>query len=219
MNGRKGLRLAVLVSGGGTNLQAIIDHCEQETSGATVAVVISSRRDAYALERARRHGIAAEVRRRRDYPSEEAYSAALLECISRFQADLVVLAGFMSVLGQPVIAAYRHRIMNIHPALLPSFGGPGMYGEHVHQAVLDYGAKVSGCTVMFVDEGVDTGPVILQAAVPVQEDDTAASLAARVLVQEHRLYPEAISLYAQGRLAVEGRRVRILPEERGKSDD
>lgn len=211
------VRLAVLVSGGGTNLQAIIDRIERGELDAEIAVVISSRRSAYALERAERHGLASVCLRPADFGSIAEYTTALLECLALHRAELIILAGFMSVLDRRVIAAYRNRIMNIHPALIPSFCGPGMYGERVHAAALSYGVKISGCTVMFVDEGVDTGPIILQAAVPVHDDDTVETLAERVLAQEHELYSCAIGLYAAGRLRLEGRRVIIQPAGPGSS--
>ena len=214
----KKTRLAVLVSGGGTNLQAIIDAIEARGIPAEIGVVISSRKTAYALERARRHNISTRVIRPRDYADLAACEQALLSCLEEHETDLVLLAGYMSVLGEEVVARYPNQIMNIHPSLIPSFCGPGMYGERVHREVLAYGVKISGCTVMFVDEGVDTGPIILQAAVPVHDDDTVESLAARVLEQEHRLYPEAVELYAQNRLQVQGRIVKISRQE-GKSDD
>ncbi len=211
-------RLAVLVSGGGTNLQAIIDAIEAGQIPAEIGVVISSRNTAYALERGRQHNVPTCVIRPRDYPDGEACEQALLDCLAAHRTDLVLLAGYMSVLGEGVVARYPNRIMNIHPSLIPSFCGPGMYGERVHREALAYGVKVSGCTVMFVDEGVDTGPIILQAAVPVHDDDTVESLATRVLEQEHRLYPEAVRLFASGCLEVVGRHVKISRQEEEKND-
>ncbi len=142
---------------------------------------------------------------------DAAYSAALLALLADARPDLVCLAGYMRKLPDAVVAAYTGRILNIHAALLPAFGGKGMYGSHIHQAVLDYGAKVSGCTVHFVDGSYDTGPVVLQTAVPVEETDTAEMLAARVLLAEHEAYPRAVALFAAGRLSLDGRRVRIAP--------
>lgn len=216
MEGRgKRLRLGVLVSGGGTNLQAIIDRSEAGLLSAEVVVVISDRPEAYALERARRHGIPTVVVRRKDFASDEEFDEAIMAHLRAYEVDLVVLAGYLKILTPRFVEAYRNRIINIHPALLPSpFGGKGMYGHRVHEAVLAHGCKVSGCTVHFVDEGIDAGPIILQRTVPVLEDDTPETLAARVLQQEHQALPEAIQLFAEGRLVVEGRRVRILtPEE------
>jgi phosphoribosylglycinamide formyltransferase 1 len=214
----KKTRLAVLVSGGGTNLQAIIDAIEAGKIPAEIAVVISSRKTAYALERAQKHHIPTCIIRARDYSDEQACEQVLLSCLEEYRIDLVLLAGYMSVLGDGVVARYPNRIMNVHPSLIPSFCGPGMYGARVHRDALAYGVKISGCTVMFVDEGVDTGPIILQAAVAVQDDDTVESLAARVLEQEHRLYPEAIRLFALGQLQVDGRIVKIGSQE-GEKDD
>ncbi len=213
----KKTRLAVLVSGGGTNLQSLIDHIEDGSIPAEIAVVISSRKNAFALERARRHSIPTRLIRPRDFAGEAEHEEALLKCLQDNAVDLVLLAGYLSVLGEKVVAHYPLRIMNVHPSLIPSFCGPGMYGERVHQEALNYGVKVSGCTVMFVDEGVDTGPIILQAAVPVMDNDTVHTLAARVLEEEHRLYPEAVRLFATGRLQVQGRQVKILDEE-GEDD-
>ncbi|HET6453131.1 MAG TPA: phosphoribosylglycinamide formyltransferase, partial [Armatimonadota bacterium] len=145
--------------------------------------------------------------------SDEVYAERVLETLAQHKIDLVCLAGYMRILPSEIIKAYRNRVMNIHPALIPLFCGHGMFGEHVHQAAVDYGVKVSGCTVHFVDEQYDTGPIILQKVVPVEEGDTAETLAARILVQEHKAYPEAIQLFAQGRLRVEGRVVHIQGKE------
>ncbi len=205
-------KLAVLVSGGGTNLQAIIDACESGYLPAEVAVVVSSRRNAFALERAKQHGIPTAVVSRKSFGDDLAgYSQALLAAVQPYQPDLILLAGFMSVLADPFLKVFAGRIMNTHPALIPAFAGPGFYGHHVHQAVLTYGVKLSGATIIFVEDGVDAGPIILQEAVPVLDDDTVETLAARVLPVEHRLYVEAVKLFAEGRLSLDGRRVRILP--------
>jgi phosphoribosylglycinamide formyltransferase 1 len=198
------LRLAVLASGRGSNLQAIIDEIEQKRLGAVLAVVISNKAEAQALERARKHGVPAVFLDPKATPGREAYDAVILEHLRKHDVGLVALAGYMKIVTRVLIDAYAHRIMNIHPSLLPAF--PGLAAQ---QQALDWGAKVSGCTVHFVEEGVDTGPIILQAAVPVLEGDQAESLEARILEQEHRIYPEAIQLFAEGRLAIEGRRVRI----------
>lgn len=207
------LRLVALVSGSGRNLQSIIDAIDRGELEAEIAGVISSRRQAYAVERAKNHGLPVEVVHRKGFASVGEFLAALDEAINRFAPDLIVLCGFLSFLSEATVARYRHRIMNIHPSLLPAFGGKNYYGANVHEKVLEYGAKVTGCTVMFVDEGEDTGPIILQSAVPVLEDDTVESLQDRVLQEEYKLYPEAIRLFAAGRLRVEGRRVRLLPQE------
>ena len=190
--------LGVLCSGRGTDLQSIIDAIGRGEVDATIAVVLTDKPDAYALTRAKTAGIKAVCI---DQPFEEALIAALDEA----GVTLVVLAGFMRILTPYFVRHYAGRIMNIHPALLPSFPG-----AHAHRDVLAYGVKVSGCTVHFVDEGTDSGPIILQAAVPVLDDDTEETLGARVLEQEHIIYPKAIQLYCEGRLKVEGRHVRIL---------
>lgn len=205
-------RLAVLVSGNGTNLQAIIDACHSGYIPAEIAVVVSSRPQAFALQRAEQHGIPHRVVSRKTYADDlHAYSQAMLDTVQPFQPDLILLAGFMSILTEPFVTVFAGRMMNTHPALIPAFHGKGFYGQHVHQAVLDYGAKVSGASIIFVEAGVDTGPIILQQAVPVLDDDSAETLAARVLPVEHRLYVEAIKLFAEGRLQQVGRRVRVLP--------
>lgn len=203
----------MLASGGGTNLQAIMDNCAAGRTGAQVAVVISDV-ECGALERARKAGIPAERVDRRDkerYPTREAFDHAVLERLRAHEVGLVCLAGYLRIMTPELVDAYAGRMLNIHPALLPSFGGEGMWGHHVHQAVLDYGCKISGCSVHFVWLETDGGPVILQRAVPVEEDDTPETLAARILPHEHELYSEAIRLFAEGRLRIEGRRVRVLP--------
>ncbi len=206
--------IAVLVSGGGTNLQALIDAQLAGQLPGEIRLVVSSRSDAYALERARRHGIPTATLERRQYGSAIGdYSRDLLQLLTPVQPDLIVLAGFLTVLTEPLLSACQGRIINTHPALIPAFCGPGFYGQRVHEAVLAYGAKLSGATIHFVEQGVDTGPIILQEAVPVLDDDDAASLAARVLPVEHRLLVRAARLHLQERLLIDGRRVRILPEE------
>ena len=206
------IRIAILVSGHGrgSNMAAIIDACQRGEIDGQVVLVIGTRDEAPALQRATEKGVSTEV----VSPSklgEEEYARRLLQTLGDAQVDLVCLAGFMRLLPPPVVHAYAGRVMNIHPALLPLFGGKGMYGEHVHRAVLESGMKVSGCTVHFVDESYDTGPIILQRCVPVEEEDTWETLAARVLAQEHQAYVQAVQLFAQGRLRIEGKRVRILP--------
>ena len=198
------LRLAVLVSGRGSNLQAIIDAITEGRLHAVLALVISNKAEAQALERARTHGAPAVFLDPKATPGRDAYDAVILEHLRKHDVGLVALAGYMKIVTRVLIDAYANRIMNIHPSLLPSF--PGLKAQ---QQALDWGAKVSGCTVHFVEEGVDTGPIIQQAAVPVLEGDTAESLEARILAQEHRIYPEAIQLFAEGCLTVEGRRVHI----------
>lgn len=208
------LQIATLVSGKGrgTNLGALLAACASGQIPGRIAVVIGTRSDAPALERAREAGVDTVVFSPRKYEEDEAgYAEALLRALKRHNVGLICLAGYMRKLPLSVIAAYRGRIMNVHAALLPLFGGQGMYGEHVHRAVLESGVKVSGCTVHFVDEQYDTGPIIVQTAVPVLDADTPETLAARVLPEEHRAYVQAVQLFAQGRLRLEGRRVRVLP--------
>lgn len=207
------LRIAVMVSGHGrgTNLQAIIDACASGEIPGRVVVVIGTRADALAMERARNAGVPTVIVSPRHYADNESgYAAALLNTLNAYNVQLLCLAGYMRILPKPVVEAYRGRVMNVHPALLPLFGGKGMYGEHVHRAVLESGMKVSGCTVHFVDEEYDTGPIILQSVVPVYDDDTPETLAARVLPEEHRTYVRAIRLFAEGRLKIEGRRVYVI---------
>jgi len=209
---RPPLRLAVFASGGGTNFQAILDAIEAGRLPARVVLCVSDRPTAGALERARRHGIPTAVLAPKDYPSPEVFGEALLEVLRAHDVELVALAGYLKKIPDNVVAAYRNRILNIHPSLLPAFGGPGMYGRRVHEAVLNYGVRWTGATVHLVDEEYDHGPIVLQEPVLVLPDDTPETLAARVLEVEHRLYPEALRLFAEGRVVVDGRRVRILPE-------
>ncbi len=203
-----GLRLGVLVSGRGSNLQAIIDEIEAGTLKADVAVVISNKQRVPALERAKRHGLPTVFLDPQSVADasdpRHAYDRKLLETLQDYRVQLVVLAGYMKIVTSLFIDAYASRIMNIHPSLLPSF--PGL---HAQRQALEHGAKVSGCTVHFVTEGMDTGPIILQQAVPVEEGDTAETLSERILKEEHRLLPRAIRLFAEGRLTVEGRVVHI----------
>ena len=206
-----GIRIGVLASGSGTNLQAIMDGCSRGEIRGRVVVVISNNPKARALDRARLAGIPAVAMHHRAFPDRDTFDAKLVEILHSYEVDLVCLAGFMRVLGPSFIRQFPDRIMNIHPALLPAFGGLGMFGDRVHQTVLDSGVRFSGCTIHFANEAPDGGPIILQAIVPVLDTDTAQSLAERILVEEHRLYPEAVKLFAEGRLQVDGRRVRILP--------
>ncbi|WP_340819849.1 phosphoribosylglycinamide formyltransferase [Methanolobus sp. WCC4] len=193
--------IAVLVSGRGSNLQSIIDNIENGCiENANISVVISDVEDAYALERARKHGITDVFVDPSDYSNKQEFEKEILEVLKDNDTDLILLAGYMRLVGKDLISAYRNRIINIHPALLPSFKG-----LHAQQQAFDYGVKVSGCTVHFVDEGMDTGPIIIQRSVPVLEGDTADDLAARILEQEHKAYPEAVRLFVEGKLKVEGR--------------
>jgi len=209
------LKIGVLVSGSGTNLQSIIDKSESGYIPGRVELVISSKSGVYAIERAKNHNIPAYVVAPKNYSTKEDYEDKLIEILQSHNVDLVVLAGFIKVLSPHFVQAFAGRIMNIHPSLIPAFCGEGFYGEKVHKAVLDYGVKITGVTVHFVDEGADTGPIILQRAVPVMDDDTVETLAARVLEEEHKIYPEAVKLFAEGRLKVEGRRVKIIKQEDG----
>ena len=197
------LKIGVLVSGSGTNLQSILDSCESDRF-AEVAVVISNKADAYALKRAESKGVPTRVISHKDYPDRAAYDSELINILNEYDVGLVALAGFMRILTGEFLRAFPGRVMNIHPALLPSF--PGL---EVRQAAIDYGVRFSGCTVHFVDEDVDTGPIIIQAVVPVYPEDSEDELKHRILKQEHKIYPEAIKLFAQGRLRIEGRKVFI----------
>lgn len=208
------LKLAVCVSGGGTNLQAILDAIESGTvTNAEVSVVISNNKNAYALERARNHGIEALAISPKDYENREAFNAAFLEKLDSYEVDLVVLAGFLVVIPEAMIRKYKNRIINIHPSLIPSFCGTGYYGLKVHEGALARGVKITGATVHFVDEGTDTGPIILQKAVEVKEGDTPEVLQKRVMEQaEWIIMPKAIDLIANGRVSVTDGHVSISDE-------
>ena len=204
-------RIAVLVSGGGTNLQALIDaQARGELGGGEIAAVISTNEGAYALERAAKAGIPGHVIPRKKFNSNRAITVALVEKLQQLQIDLVVLAGCMVIFTEELVQAYPNAIMNVHPALIPSFCGEGFYGLHVHEAALRYGVKLSGATVHFVSEACDGGPIIAQKAVAVLENDTPETLQRRIMEEaEWKLLPEAVSLFCQGRLCVEGRTVII----------
>lgn len=201
-------RLVVMASGRGSNLQAIIDAIEAGRLTAEIVLVLSDRPDAQALERARRHGIPAEAIDYRQVGDKAAYYQMVQERLDEIQPDLIVLAGYMRILPPDFVQRYPWRIVNIHPSLLPAF--PGLNAQ---RKALAYGVKVAGCTVHFVDEGMDSGPIIAQAAVPVYEDDTEESLAARILAEEHRLFPEAIAQVLAGKFTVQGRRVILNPPQ------
>ena len=205
------LRLGVLVSGGGTNLQAIIDRIEDKTiTNAEIAVVISNNQGAYALERAKTHGIQAECISPKDFADREEFHKALLKELQKNKVDLVVLAGYLVAIPPVIVEAYPNRIINIHPSLIPSFCGTGFYGLKVHEGVLDRGVKVTGATVHFVDTGTDTGPIILQKAVEVQNGDTPQILQKRVMEEaEWKILPAAIDLIANDRVTVENNKVFI----------
>lgn len=198
------LKLGVLISGNGSNLQSIIDNIENGSLKAVIKIVISNNPDAYGITRATKHGIPFVVLKNGNFKSKEDFDSELIKILKENGVELVILAGFMRIITPTLLKAFSGRIMNIHPALLPSF--PGLHGQR--QAV-DYGVKFSGCTVHFVDEGVDTGPIIIQSAVPVLENDTEETLGARILKEEHKIYPRAIQLFADGKLEVRGRKVHI----------
>lgn len=205
------LKVVVLVSGGGTNLQAIIDAIDAKTITNTEIIgVISNNKNAYALERAKQHGIFANCISPKDYETREAFNDAFLDELNRLNPDLIVLAGFLVVIPKEMIKQYENRIINIHPSLIPAFCGKGYYGLKVHEKALERGVKVVGATVHFVDEGTDTGPIILQKAVSVQQGDTPEILQRRVMEEaEWKILPEAIHLIANGKIKVENRQVRI----------
>ncbi len=205
------VRVAVLVSGGGTNLQALIDAQQRgEMPGGEIAAVISTKEGAYALERAAKAGIPGYVVPRKAYKSNQEMTIAMVEKLRELDIQLVVLAGCMVIFTSELVESYPNAIMNVHPALIPSFCGKGFYGLHVHEAALTYGVKLSGATVHFVSEECDGGPIIAQKAVAVREDDTPETLQRRIMEEaEWKLLPEAVALFCQGRLSVEGRKVII----------
>jgi phosphoribosylglycinamide formyltransferase-1 len=200
----KKVSIGVLVSGNGSNLQSLIEHIDQGLLDAEIKLVISNNPHAFAIERCRKHGIPAVVIDHCAFASRERFDCRMIELLNDAGVELVVMAGFMRIISAEFLRAFPLRVMNIHPALLPAFPG-----TRVQQKALDYGVKFSGCTVHFVDEGVDSGPIIIQAVVPVCDEDDAESLSARILKEEHRIYPLAIQYYAEGRVEIHGRRVRI----------
>ena len=202
------IRLGVLISGSGTTLQNFLDEIDAGRLEAVVTVVISSSPNAYGLERAKKHKVPTTVIKRNVYSDASTYGEAMAEVLDKHKVELVTMAGFLKLWRIP--ERYKGRVMNIHPALIPAFCGQDMYGRTVHKAVVESGVKISGCTVHFADNEYDTGPVIIQRAVPVSFEDTAEDVARRVAKEECIAYPEAIRLYAQGRLKIEGQRVRIL---------
>lgn len=201
------LKIAVLVSGSGSNLQSIIDSIEAEKLKCTIEMVISDREGTFGIERAKQKGIKTYVLDKKIYGRE--ISKKILS-LTENKVDLIVLAGFLSILDSELIISFKNKIINIHPSLIPSFCGPGMYGIKVHEKAIDYGVRFSGCTVHFVDEGTDTGAIISQRIVPVYQDDTADTLQKRVLKEEHEILPEVINLIAEGRVKVEGRKITIV---------
>ncbi len=202
-------RMAVFISGSGSNLQTLIDEVEKGSIKAEIGLVVSNRRTAYGLERAEKHGIATITVQRSSFTSCEEMDQAILSELRSMSIDFIVLAGYLSILSPVLINAFPNRIINIHPSLIPAFCGMGYYGLRVHQAAIDYGVKVTGATVHFVDAQADTGPIILQQTVLVDQDDDAESLQRRVLEIEHRLLPKATALFAEDKLIVDGRHVRI----------
>ena len=209
------MNIAVLVSGGGTNLQAIMDRIDNQTlHGVRIVSVISSSHTAYALERAKAHSIPSKTISKKDFADLDAYDGAMLDALTESGADLVVLAGFLSLLGPKVVKAFSNRIINIHPALIPSFCGHGMYGIRPHEAALRKGVKVSGATVHFVNEHYDEGPILLQKSIEVREDDTPESLQLRIMKEcEQFILPEAIQLIADGKVCIEDNRTYITKNE------
>lgn len=208
---KKQTRIAVLVSGGGTNLQALIDAQERgELANGKITLVLASKPEVYALERAKNHGIPSAVLPRKDYDSIAAYSKALADALQEAEIDLVVLAGFLTIIDEQVYARFPNRIINVHPALIPSFCGKGYYGLRVHEAALEKGVRVSGATVHIVTPECDAGPIILQKAVEVREEDTPESLQKRIMVEaEWKLLPEAVRLFCEGRITIENNKVHI----------
>lgn len=194
------VKIGVLISGGGTNLQAVIDNCENKTINGEVKVVISNKSEAYGLQRAKNHNIKAVFENEED---------EIIEILKENKIDLVVLAGYLKIISPKLVNEYKNKIINIHPSLIPAFCGKGYYGEKVHQGVIDYGAKVTGATVHFVDEGADTGPIIMQKTVEVKQYDDVKKLASRVLEVEHEILTKSIAMFCENKLTVQGRRVYI----------
>lgn len=196
------VKIGVLISGGGTNLQAVIDNIENNTINGEIAIVISNRKSAYGLVRAKEHGIENMFISKKQFPDNESFDCAIISELEARNVEVILLAGYLNILTPVIVRKYRNRIINIHPSLIPSFCGKGYYGEYVHKAVLEYGAKISGVTVHFVDEGTDTGPIILQKSVPVKDDDTVEILQKRVLQVEHEILPRAVKFYCDRKLQV-----------------
>lgn len=203
------LKLAVFASGGGSNFQSIAEAIQAQKLDAEVALVITNNPKAGVLQRAAAFGIPAHILNPSTFETEAVYTDTLLRVLADANVEMIALAGYLKKIPQPLISAYKNKILNIHPSLLPSFGGKGMYGIRVHQAVLAHGVRWTGVTIHLVDEAYDTGAIILQEPVPVRQDDTAEILAARVLTKEHRIYPDALQLFAENRVRITGRRVQI----------
>lgn len=204
------LKIGVLLSGSGSNLQSIIDNIESGTINGRIEVVISNKKDAYGLERARQHSIDAVFVNQREYDDIEAYNDAVIDELKKHNVELVILAGYLKILSARFIETYKNKIINIHPSLIPSFCGMGFYGIKVHEAAINYGVKLSGATVHFVDENTDTGPIIIQESVKVDFEDTAESLQQKILKIEHRILPLAIKYYCDKKIELVGRKVKLL---------
>jgi len=202
------LAIGILASGRGSNFQSIIDSIESGNLSAKIAILITDKSDAYAIERASKHNIETLIIKPSDFSDKNEYYSHIAVELKKRNVGLVVLAGFMRVVGKALIDQFPDRVINIHPALLPSF--PGLHG---HKDAIDYGVRISGCTVHFADEGVDTGPIIMQAAVPAYHDDTEDTLSERILKQEHRIYPYVIKLFAEGKISIDGRKVTITADK------
>lgn len=204
------IKIGILISGGGTNLQSLIDNIKNEYINGEIKLVVSNKKEAYGLERAKKEGIETLYIDRKSFNSEDEYNEKIIEEFKDRNIELVVLAGYLRVLSKEFVKAYKGRIINIHPSLIPSFCGRGYYGEKVHREVLKYGVKVTGATAHFVDEGTDTGPIILQKVVEVKDNDTVEQLKERVLKVEHEILPEAVKLFCDGRIKLKDRKVIIL---------
>lgn len=202
-------RIAVLISGGGTNLQCLIDGVKAGEIKGEISLVISDRKGVYGLERARGNNIPNLYINKKEFNSLEDYNSKILDLLDQYKIDLIVLAGYLSIVSKEIIEGYRHRIVNIHPSLIPSFCGKGYYGDKVHRAVLEYGVKVTGATTHFVDESTDTGPIIMQQPVYIGDLDKVEDIQSRVLEVEHQILKESVSLFCQDRLLVQGRKVCI----------
>jgi phosphoribosylglycinamide formyltransferase-1 len=212
------LRLAIFASGSGSNMQAIADAIDTGKLNATIGAVVSNKAEAGVLDRARRLGIPTLVMDPKSYPNESSYTKDLVDGLEKRDVNFVALAGYLRKVPSEVVARFKGRMLNIHPALLPSFGGKGYYGRRVHAAVLEMGLQWTGVTVHLVDEEYDTGPIVLQKPVPVERDDTPESLAARVLITEHELYPAALKLFAEDLITVDGRKVKLDADQSRNQD-
>jgi phosphoribosylglycinamide formyltransferase-1 len=203
------VKIGILISGSGTNLQSLIDNIESGNINGKITVVISNRKDAYGLERAKQKGIKAVYIRQKDYEDFEKFNTAIIDELKAHNVELVVLAGYLKILTSNFIEEYKNKIINIHPSLIPSFCGKGYYGDKVHEEAVNYGVKLSGATVHFVDEGADTGPIIIQKAVDISYEDNAHTLQRKILKIEHEILPLAVKYYCEGKISVRGRKVKI----------